>query len=78
MADGYTCVNTQDELTIDLTGVTDVTAGTDVYEVTIKNEPDPLLSVVKRLNDADGTDETLTGVTFDVYTICLLYTSRCV
>ena len=68
MADGYTCVNTQDELTIDLTGVTDVTAGTDVYEVTIKNEPDPLLSVVKRLNDADGTDETLTGVTFDVYT----------
>lgn len=69
MADGYTCVNTQDELTIDLTGVTDVTAGTDVYEVTIKNEPDPLLSVVKRLNDADGTDETLTGVTFDVYTI---------
>lgn len=68
MADGYTCVNTEDELTIDLTELTDVTVGTGVYKVTIKNEPDPNLSVVKKLNDADETDETLTGVTFEVYT----------
>lgn len=66
--DGYTCVNTGEELTIDLTDITDVAAGTDVHEVTIKNEPDPLLSVVKKLDDADGTDKTLTGVEFEVYT----------
>lgn len=65
---GYNCVNTEEELTIDLTGITDVTTETDVREVTIKNEPDPLLSVVKKLNDSDGTDETLTGVEFEVYT----------
>lgn len=68
MADGYACVNTEDELTIDLTDLTDVTAGTGVYKVTIKNEPDPSLRVVKKLNDADETDETLTGVAFEVYT----------
>ncbi|OUQ48606.1 Spy0128 family protein [Lachnoclostridium sp. An118] len=64
---GYHNVTDADDLIIDLTDVT-VDTGTKGREVTIKNEPDPTMTVEKVKVDAAGKKTDLTGVEFEVYT----------
>lgn len=64
----YTCVSTEEELTIDLTEAK--VSGSGISEVagpTVKNQPDPSITIKKKLMKADGSTSDLDGTQFEVY-----------
>lgn len=64
---GYNNVSTKDELTIDLTN-TKVDVDTTAEVITIKNEPDPTLTITKKITGADGKETNVQNpVSFEVY-----------
>ena len=66
--EGYKNVTEPETLVVDLTNITKVETGQRVIERTIKNQPDPTLTVTKERDNAAGNNTTLTNVTFEVYT----------
>ena len=64
----YTCVSTEEELTIDLTEAK--VSGSGISEIagpTVKNQPDPSITIKKKLMKADGSTSDLDGTQFEVY-----------
>lgn len=57
-------------LLVDLTGITkgNIDTGEMVRTVTLMNQPDPKVQITKTLVNADGSETTLNGVEFTVYT----------
>ena len=65
---GYNNISTSDELKIDLTNQK-VDVDTTAKTITIKNKPDPTLTITKKIIGADGKETTpQQTVTFGVYT----------
>ena len=65
---GYNNISTLDELKIDLTNQK-VDVDTQAKIITIKNKPDPTLTITKKIVGADGKETTpKQAVTFGVYT----------
>ena len=65
--DHYTCVN-EGELTIDLTNIKVTGAGVPDYpDLTVKNKPDPSITIDKILRKADDSESDLDGTQFEVY-----------
>lgn len=65
----YTCVSTEEELTIDLTEAK--VSGSGISEVagpTVKNQPDPSITIEKKRINADRSTSDLKGTQFEVYT----------
>ena len=65
----YTCVSTEEELTIDLTEAK--VSGSGISEIagpTVKNQPDPSITIEKKLMKADDSTSDLDGTQFEVYT----------
>ena len=65
----YTCVSTEEELTIDLKEAK--VSGSGISEIagpTVKNQPDPSITIKKKLMKADGSTSDLDGTQFEVYT----------
>ena len=66
--EGYNDITELETLVVDLTNITKVETGQRVIESTIKNQPDPTLTVTKQRDNAAGNNTTLNNVTFEVYT----------
>lgn len=64
----YTDVTKEDDKTIVIPPNTKVDLGTEVIKKTLKNRPDPKITVTKNLVQADGSNTSLTDVTFGIYT----------
>ena len=64
----YTDVTKEDDKTIVIPPNTKVDLDTKVITKTLKNRPDPKITVTKNLVQADGSNTSLTDVTFGIYT----------
>lgn len=64
----YNDVTDDENQTIVIPPKTKVNLNTKVITKTLKNRPDPKITVTKQLVQADGSNTSLTDVTFDIYT----------
>lgn len=65
---GYENVTDADALIINLEDIKTVDTDTTARTVTLKNRPDPKITIEKKVKTSDGTEAVKSGVTFEVYT----------
>lgn len=65
---GYENVTDTDDLIIDLEDVKTVDTDTEAQTVTLKNRPDPKITIEKKIITSDGKETVTAGVSFEVYT----------
>lgn len=64
---GYENVTDADALIIDLEGIKTVDTDTETQAVTLKNRPDPKITIEKKIKTSDGKETVTSGVAFEVY-----------
>ena len=65
---GYENVTDADDLIVDLEDVKAVDTDTETQTVTLKNRPDPKITIEKKIRTSDGKETETSGVVFEVYT----------
>ncbi len=65
---GYENVTDADDLIVDLEDVKAVDTDTETQAVTLKNRPDPKITIEKKIRTSDGKETETSGVVFEVYT----------